>query len=102
MDTGPRSTDALANAHTVTHYTKLTNEEATFWLCHKLNIALPFLNPHAYCHRSCNRVPQPRSAMQPTHDLYGTFQHAYHQMNCTLFWTTTVRHDAYLEAIAWK
>ena len=96
-----RGADAMANAHTVTHHTKLTNDEATFWLCHKLNIKLPFLSPHAYCHRSCNRVPQPRTAMAPTHDLYGTFQHAYHQINCTLFWTTTVRHDAYLEAIAW-
>ena len=93
-------TGALANAYTVSKQTALNNDEAAFWICHLLVIELPFLGPDPYCSPSCDRVPQPKSAMTPAHNLWGTFRHGYHQCSCPMNGTISQRHDQYLEVIA--
>ena len=82
--------------YTITDETKLTNDQAIFWLCHKLGIELPFLGANPSCHQTCiNAGP---GKIGPNHEYYGLMRHAYHQASCSLMRTTSARHDAVLEA----
>ena len=55
-----RGADVLANAYTITAHISLKNEEAAWWLCHKLVIELPLLPANAACDPSCDRAPKNR------------------------------------------
>ena len=92
-----RGAGVLANAYVITKDTKLSNDQAIFWLCHKLVLELPFLGPNPACHQSCSIAGPGR--VGPNHALFGLMRHGYHQASCSIDNTTTTRHNAVLAVL---
>ena len=95
-----RGSDPLLNAYVIHTDTQLSNLQATFLLCHRLTIELPFLSATPYCHPDCGRVPHPPNRY--TGDLItqecNSFAHGYHQSSCSKFNFATTRHDEWINA----
>ena len=62
--------------YVITTDTKLSNDQAIFWLCHLLGLELPFLGVNPSCHQSCNSAGTGR--VGPNHQYYGMMRHGFH------------------------
>ena len=93
-----KGAQALLNLYSITYETRLNRVQAQYLICHRLVIKLPFLPTDAYCSRECGKIPK-RHELPPTHHLYGTFRHGWHQSSCTKHPTVTYRHDKWLHVL---
>ena len=92
-----RGACALPNAYAITKNTLLGNDQAVFMILHKLGIELPFIPLDPSCSPKC--ATHGPGKVMIGHDLFGQMRHGYHQASCSLFNTTTTRHDALLSIL---
>ena len=90
----------LLNSYAISADNKLTTNQITFLICHRLGLPLPFLSPPYYCSPLCGRLVQPYTLYPPTGDLAATFSHGYHQSQCSLSYLVTEKHNAWLKVLA--